>query len=104
MAWKTSPPELFRRFDEVVPAFSFRKGRGLVDAPGRRGEGEVQKPSLLRLRSARRARRLGPTLGLVLVQLPPRWAPDLPLSNDFLAEAPRDIRWVVEVRALRRVL
>jgi len=52
-------------------------------------------------RFAQRARRLGPTLGPVLVQLPPRWAPDLPRLHDFLAEAPRDMRWVVEVRDAR---
>jgi hypothetical protein len=31
--------------------FSFRNGGGLVDAPGRRGEGEVQKPSVSPLSS-----------------------------------------------------
>jgi uncharacterized protein YecE (DUF72 family) len=49
-------------------------------------------------RFARRARRLGPHLGPVLVQLPPRWAPDLPRLERFLGAAPRDMRWVVEIR------
>ncbi len=48
-----------------------------------------------------RARRLGPHLGPVLVQLPPRWAPDLPRLDRFLTAAPRDVRWVVEVRDAR---
>ena len=52
-------------------------------------------------RFARRARHLGATLGPVLVQLPPRWAPDLPRLDRFLAATPRDMRWVVEVRDAR---
>jgi uncharacterized protein YecE (DUF72 family) len=48
-----------------------------------------------------RARRLGSHLGPVLVQLPPRWAPDLPRRDRFLTAAPRDVRWVVEVRDAR---
>jgi uncharacterized protein YecE (DUF72 family) len=48
-----------------------------------------------------RARRLGAHLGPVLVQLPPRWAPDLPRLDRFLDAAPRDVRWVVEVRDAR---
>src|SRR5262245_56364219 len=48
-----------------------------------------------------RARWLGPRLGPVLVQLPPRWNPDLPRLDAFLAVAPRDLRWVVEVRDAR---
>jgi uncharacterized protein YecE (DUF72 family) len=49
-------------------------------------------------RFVRRARRLGPRLGPVLVQLPPRWAPDLARLDRFLGAAPRDMRWVVEIR------
>jgi uncharacterized protein YecE (DUF72 family) len=45
-----------------------------------------------------RARRLGSHLGPVLVQLPPKWAPDLPRLDAFLMEAPRNVRWVVEIR------
>ena len=48
-----------------------------------------------------RARRLHGHLGPVLVQLPPKWAPDLPRLERFLAAAPRDVRWVVEVRDAR---
>jgi uncharacterized protein YecE (DUF72 family) len=48
-----------------------------------------------------RARRLGSRLGPVLVQLPPKWAPNLPRLDAFLAAAPRDVRWVVEVRDAR---
>jgi uncharacterized protein YecE (DUF72 family) len=48
-----------------------------------------------------RARRLGSHLGPILVQLPPRWAPDLPRLDRFLTAAPRDVRWVVEVRDAR---
>src|SRR5262245_32430701 len=50
-----------------------------------------------------RAGRLGSRLGPVLVQLPPRWAPDLPRLDAFRAAAPRDVRWVVEVRGARRL-
>lgn len=45
-----------------------------------------------------RVRRLGPTLGPNLVQLPPRWHRDTGRLDAFLAEAPRDLRWAVEVR------
>jgi uncharacterized protein YecE (DUF72 family) len=48
-----------------------------------------------------RARRLASHLGPVLVQLPPKWAPDLPRLQGFLAAAPRDVRWVIEVRDAR---
>jgi uncharacterized protein YecE (DUF72 family) len=45
-----------------------------------------------------RARRLGPTLGPILVQLPPRFAPDPARLDAFLRAAPKDLRWVVEFR------
>jgi uncharacterized protein YecE (DUF72 family) len=45
-----------------------------------------------------RAGRLGPLLGPVLVQLPPGWGPDVPRLDAFLAAAPRDVRWVIELR------
>jgi uncharacterized protein YecE (DUF72 family) len=45
-----------------------------------------------------RVRRLGPHLGPNLVQLPPRWHRDVPRLDDFLAAAPTDVRWAVEVR------
>src|SRR5262245_66370201 len=38
-----------------------------------------------------RAGRLGSRLGPVLVQLPPRWAPDLPRLGCFLAGGPRHV-------------
>ena len=53
-----------------------------------------------------RARRLGPALGPTLVQLPPRWRPDPPRLDDFLAVAAaaapplgqEPLRWAVELR------
>ena len=45
-----------------------------------------------------RVRRLGPTLGPNLVQLPPRWRRDVGRLDAFLAAAPRDLRWAVELR------
>jgi uncharacterized protein YecE (DUF72 family) len=45
-----------------------------------------------------RARRLRDRLGPILVQLPPRWAPDLPRLAGFLAAAPRGQRFAVELR------
>jgi len=41
---------------------------------------------------------LGPTRGPILVQLPPRWRADPERLDAFLAEAPRNERWVVELR------
>ncbi|MBA2608669.1 MAG: DUF72 domain-containing protein [Actinobacteria bacterium] len=45
-----------------------------------------------------RVRRLGSHLGPNLVQLPPRWKRDVARLDDFLAAAPTDIRWAVEMR------
>jgi uncharacterized protein YecE (DUF72 family) len=45
-----------------------------------------------------RVRRLGPTAGPTLVQLPPRWRRDVPRLDAFLSAASPDLRWAVEVR------
>ncbi len=45
-----------------------------------------------------RVRRLGARLGPNLVQLPPRWGRDVERLDAFLAAAPDDVRWAVEVR------
>ena len=45
-----------------------------------------------------RAGRLGEHLGPNLVQLPPRWRRDPARLEEFLAEAPRSLRWTVEFR------
>lgn len=48
-----------------------------------------------------RARRLGPSLGPTLVQLPPRWRRNTERLDEFLTEATRlapDLRWAVELR------
>jgi uncharacterized protein YecE (DUF72 family) len=45
-----------------------------------------------------RAERLRSFLGPVLVQLPPHWNADVPRLDDFLAAAPRRVRWAVELR------
>jgi len=45
-----------------------------------------------------RAGRLGPTLGPILVQLPPRWRADPGRLSAFLDAAPRRYRWAVEFR------
>lgn len=45
-----------------------------------------------------RARRLRDRLGPILVQLPPRWSPDLPRLAGFLAALPRRQRFAVELR------
>ena len=45
-----------------------------------------------------RVGRLGPTLGPVLYQLPPRWRLDLPRFEHFLAALPPGYRHVVEFR------
>lgn len=44
------------------------------------------------------ARELGPHLGPILVQLPPRWKPDPERLDAFLGEAPETFRWVLEFR------
>lgn len=45
-----------------------------------------------------RARALGPTLGPILVQLPPRWNADPERLDAFLKAAPARHRWAVELR------
>jgi uncharacterized protein YecE (DUF72 family) len=45
-----------------------------------------------------RVTRLGAALGPNLVQLPPRWRCDAGRLDEFLAVAPRDLRWAVEFR------
>jgi uncharacterized protein YecE (DUF72 family) len=45
-----------------------------------------------------RARRLGAALGPTLVQLPPRWKRNTERLDEFLALAPKEMRWAVELR------
>ncbi len=45
-----------------------------------------------------RARDLGPHLGPVLYQLPPRWKPDLARLEAFLEAIPKDVRQTIEFR------
>ena len=47
------------------------------------------------------AKRLGESLGPVLVQLPPRWNVNIARLESFLVTAPRAIRWAVEFRDSR---
>lgn len=48
-----------------------------------------------------RAERLGPHLGPILVQLPPRWCANPDRLDAFLAATPRRLRWAVEFRDAR---
>jgi uncharacterized protein YecE (DUF72 family) len=45
-----------------------------------------------------RARLLGPTLGPILVQLPPRWHVDVGRLRAFLEAVPKHYRWAIELR------
>jgi uncharacterized protein YecE (DUF72 family) len=45
-----------------------------------------------------RVRLLGASLGPNLVQLPPRWRRDVGRLDEFLAVAPRSLRWAIELR------
>lgn len=45
-----------------------------------------------------RARDLGPHLGPVLYQLPPRWKPDHERLREFLQAIPKDVRQAIEFR------
>ncbi len=45
-----------------------------------------------------RARLLGPSLGPILVQLPPRWRVNVARLAAFLEAAPKQYRWAVEFR------
>jgi uncharacterized protein YecE (DUF72 family) len=45
-----------------------------------------------------RVERLGRSLGPTLVQLPPRWKRNVERLDEFLAAAPKHLRWAVELR------
>jgi uncharacterized protein YecE (DUF72 family) len=45
-----------------------------------------------------RVDRLGVHLGPTLVQLPPRWKRNVERLDEFLSNAPRSVRWAVELR------
>jgi uncharacterized protein YecE (DUF72 family) len=60
----------------------------------------LRDPQMHLPRFVERARRLGPHLGPVLVQLPPRWTPDVARLAEFLEGIPPG-RWAVEVRDAR---
>jgi uncharacterized protein YecE (DUF72 family) len=49
-------------------------------------------------RHLERVERLGTHLGPNLLQLPPRWTRNVQRLEEFLAAAPRSIRWAVEMR------
>lgn len=59
---------------------------------------KLRDPGPWLARHLERARRLGSHLGPNLLQLPPRWRRDVARLDDFLAVAPPDIRWAVELR------
>ena len=59
---------------------------------------KLKDPAMWVGRFVDRARRLGPTLGPILAQLPPRWRADPGRLDAFLAAAPSSLRWAVEVR------
>ena len=45
-----------------------------------------------------RAAHLGPACGPTVVQLPPRWKRNVERLDEFLTVAPRELRWVIELR------
>jgi uncharacterized protein YecE (DUF72 family) len=59
---------------------------------------KLQRPRATLRRFLVRAERLGPRLGPILVQLPPRWRADPARLDAFLRAAPRRRRWAVELR------
>ncbi|HVY69540.1 MAG TPA: DUF72 domain-containing protein, partial [Verrucomicrobiae bacterium] len=44
------------------------------------------------------ARKFGPKLGIILVQLPPNFKKDLAVLGDFLGALPKDLRFTLEFR------
>ncbi|HWP35059.1 MAG TPA: DUF72 domain-containing protein [Thermodesulfobacteriota bacterium] len=59
---------------------------------------KLKAPAAPLARLVGRLRPLGPHLGPLLYQLPPRWRVDLPRLTAFLARLPRDLLHVVEFR------
>lgn len=86
----------------TVAAWRARVPAGFVFAVKLSGFGTHRKrlrdPETWLPRFVARVRLLGPALGPVLVQLPPRWRADPERLDAFFRVAPGDLRYAVEVR------
>lgn len=80
--------------DQAPPGFSYAVKVGQLASHRRK----LRLPETWLGNHLDRVRRLGPALGPNLVQLPPRWRRDVARLEAFLALAPTDLRWAVEVR------
>jgi uncharacterized protein YecE (DUF72 family) len=83
-AWAEQAPEGFCYASKVGQFGSHRK--------------KLRDPAPWLARHLERVDRLGSHGGPNLLQLPPRWGRDAPRLDEFLAVAPRRIRWAVELR------
>jgi uncharacterized protein YecE (DUF72 family) len=84
LVWKEATPDCF--------VFAFKASRYLTHMKKLTDAGDALAAML------ERARVLGPKLGPVLFQLPPRWRVDVDRLRQFLAILPRDIRAAFEFR------
>jgi uncharacterized protein YecE (DUF72 family) len=93
--YRLPAPETFDAWREAAPAgfrYALKLSRYLTHLKRLRDP----RPALRLF--LERARRLRDRLGPILVQLPPRWTPDLPRLAEFLAAAPRAQRLAIEFR------
>ncbi|HXH05656.1 MAG TPA: DUF72 domain-containing protein [Vicinamibacterales bacterium] len=84
VAWRRQAPPGFR--------FALKASRYLTHLRKLRSPADPLRRFFLR------ARALGPHLGPVLYQLPPRWGPDLARLEAFLAVLPRSVPQAIEFR------
>jgi uncharacterized protein YecE (DUF72 family) len=93
--YRLPPADTFARWHEQAPrhfVYAVKASRFLTHMK------KLKDPEEPIARFFDRAQQLGPRLGPVLYQLPPRWPPDLPRFEHFLAQLPRAVRHVVEFR------
>src|SRR4051812_14193972 len=93
--YRLPEPHMFRSWRERAPAgvlFAVKASRDLTHMK------KLNDPEEPLQRFFENAAPLGPTLGPVLYQLPPRWGVDVERLRAFLAALPRRVRHVIEFR------
>jgi len=93
--YRLPPPEAFRRWREGTPTdflFAVKASRYLTHMK------KLKDPAEPLERFFEAARELGPKLGPVLYQLPPRWPANVARLRAFVAALPARVRHVMEFR------
>ena len=93
--YRLPPPETFAKWRDQAPAgflYAVKASRFLTHMK------KLKDPADPLVRFFGRARHLGPHLGPVLYQLPPRWPVDLPRFEHFLRSLPAQYQHAIEFR------